>query len=387
MKFEDFKKLKGEIKDKNFFNNYKGFSKLSYFLSYVGNAFSILFAYFFINEIISSTVLEPTTTTKIIITFVSIIILMTLELMKRFIFDKFTQSFINDKFKIKNKETGILGGICVLLIAVSFFFSLNGAEKYASKKDEINKNVITYVSTYKDSLTKKYDVKIVQLERQDSILFATNQTYENKLDKISKDYSDNTLPSSELRRLKTEMNQIRKDKEFNTNLIDKNETKIKEIKKEKDSEVLKYEEIIKKDASNVIEKTKGNPLLFLCFSTVIELLILFGIWFINYYKVRSVDDYEIQINKDPKYKTFNLWNEFLEIIYKKDSKVGDNLPFKNDILKLTKTSNMNLSVKELDEILKNYINIGILKKKGNRNTLSISKEEALELIKDYLKIE
>jgi len=104
MKHEDFKKLKTNIQEKNFFNNYKVFSKLSNFLSYVGNLFSILFAYFFLYEIASSAVLEPTPTIMGLVMGGVILVLFTVELSKRFVFDKFSQSFIKDKFKFKDQN-------------------------------------------------------------------------------------------------------------------------------------------------------------------------------------------------------------------------------------------------------------------------------------------
>ncbi len=387
MKFEDFKNLKNEIKDKNFFTNYQGFSKLCYFLSYVGNAFSILFAYFFINEIIMSTVLNPTPSVEKICIGVSIIILIILELMKRFMFDKFSQSAIKEKFKFKEKESVVLGLICTGLIVTSFFFSLNGAESYADKSDDIKQNVEVQVTTYSDSLNRKYDIKITDLEGQNKTLFETNQGYESRLTTLSNQYNDGTLSSSDLRRVKTEMNQIRKDKEINTQFIAKNETKIKEIKTEKEAEVNKFESKKDENASKTIEKTSQNPFIFLVFSTVIEFIILFGIWFINYYKVRSVEDYEKQISKNPKYKTFNNWNLFLDVIYKSDTKLGDVLPYKVEIMKILKSNEIDLSTKELDDMIKIFGHLGILKVKGNKKAIAVSKEDAIEAVRIHLKID
>lgn len=387
MKFEDFKKLKNEIKDKNFFNNYQGFSKLSYFLSYVGNLFSILFAYFFINEIIMSTILNPTPTLTNVAIGASILILTTLELVKRFVFDKFSQSAIKEKFKFKEKESVILGIICACLIATSFYFSLNGAEKYADKKDDIQQTTVVQVTTYADSLNKKYDVKISTLEDQNKTLFETNQGYETRLTTLATQYSDGTMSPSDLRRIRTEMNQIRKDKEINTQLIDKNEVRIKEIKTEKEGEITKFESKQTEHATKKIEDTSKNPFIFLVFSTVIEFLILFGIWFINYYKLRSVEDYERLINKDPKYKTFYNWSEFINIVYKTDTRIGDVLPFKVELMKILKSNNIDLSTKELDDMMKIFTHIGILKPKGNKKAIAVSKEDAFEMVKGHLKVD
>jgi hypothetical protein len=387
MKFEDFKKLKTKINEKNFFNNYRGFSKLSHLLSYVGNGFSILFAYFFIFEVIISTVSEPSPAVEKLVMVISVIILTTLELMKRFVFDKFTQLGIKEKFTFKEKESVILGFICAGLIATSFYFSIHGAEKYADKKDSIKQSVDVQVNAFSDSLNKKYENKIVDLENQNKTLFETNQGYEARLSTLSAQYNDGTLSNSELRRVKNEMSQIRKDRELNTQLIEKNESKIKEVKGEKESEITRFETKKSQNADKKIEDTSSNPLIFLIFSTVIEFLILFGIWFINYYEIRSVEEYERLINKDPKYKAYNNWTEFINIIFKQDCRIGDVLPYKAEMLKVFKSNNIDMNNKEYDDLIKVFVHLGILKSKGNKKAIAINKEDAMELIKSHLKVD
>ncbi len=218
-------------------------------------------------------------------------------------------------------------------------------------------------------------------------MFETNQGYETRLTTLGNQYSDGTLSPSELRRVKTEMNQIRKDKEINTQLIDKNENKIKDVKGEKDAEITKFESKKSENASKQIENTSKNPFIFLVFSTVIEFLILFGIWFINYYKLRSVEDYEKLINKDPKYKTFYNWSEFINIIFKNDTRIGDVLPFKVELLKILKSNNVDLNAKELDDLMKIFVHLNILKPKGNKKAIAVSRDDAFEMVKEHLKVD
>ena len=225
------------------------------------------------------------------------------------------------------------------------------------------------------------------MEKQNAILFETNQGYETKLSTLSTQYNDGTLSNSDLKRLKIEMNQIRKDKESNTLNIDKNESKIKDIKIEKESEITKFESKKSDVASKSIEKSSDNPFIFLVFSTIIEFVILFGIWFINYYKIRSVEDYENLISKDSKYKSFNNWIEFVNMIYSNDTKIGDYIPFKTEIVKLVKSNNIDLSPKELDELLKIFVHIKILKAKGSRKSIAMTKNDAIDNIKNHFKIE
>jgi heme/copper-type cytochrome/quinol oxidase subunit 3 len=391
MKHEEFKKLKNDIQEKNFFNNYRVFSKLSFFLSYVGNLFSILFAYFFLFEIASSAVLEPTPSTMNLVAGGVILVLFTVELSKRFIFDKFSQSFIKDKFRFKNPESKILGLISIGLIAVSFYFSLNGAQDYADKDDDLKKNVQTDVTVYKDSLTNKYATKITSYDDINKKLYTKNNQYDSIIALYEARYlelgTDSWQERQEKNRIKGILKEKKDDKKTNLAEIDKNEIKIKNLKKERDEEVALYESKQSEQADATIEKNKDNPFIFIMFSTVIEFVILFGVFFINYYQVRSLKEYEEKIKKDPRYKQFNLWNELITALYSSDTQIGDLLPYKAESMKLLKANNLDISSKEYDDAMRMFTHLEVLKKKGNKKAINLEEEEARIKIKDHFKID
>lgn len=386
MNIEEFKKAKAEIKEKNFFNNYRGFSKLSYYLSWVGNGFSILFAYFFINNIIQQTITTHTATTDILAGAITVIILLTVELMKRFVFDKLTQNFIIDQFKLLTTESKLLAFISACLIVTSFYFSLNGAEKYADKTDDISTKTENTIQMFSDTLDKKYAVKTATYDEQNKILFDQNQKLDADLSEYTKQYNNPDISKADARKLKSEITRLSKQKESNLALIDKNESKIKEFTSLKDAEIKEYETKHIGLASKEQEKVSGNPMIFLVFSTVIEFLILFGIYFINYYKVRSVDDFEKKIAKDPKYKLYNLYTEMINVMYKEDTNIGEAIPIKAQITKLLKSNSIDISNKDLDEALRVLTHLNIFKQKGNKKYFNADKNEANALIKTHLKI-
>lgn len=386
MNIEEFKKAKAEIKEKNFFNNYRGFSKLSYYLSWVGNGFSILFAYFFINNIIQQTITTHTATTDILAGAITVIILLTVELMKRFVFDKLTQNFIIDQFKLLTTESKLLAFISACLIVTSFYFSLNGAEKYADKTDDISTKTENTIQMFSDTLDKKYAVKTATYDEQNKILFDQNQKLDADLSEYTKQYNNPDISKADARKLKSEITRLSKQKESNLALIDKNESKIKEFTSLKDAEIEEYETKHNGLASKEQEKVSGNPMIFLVFSTVIEFLILFGIYFINYYKVRSVDDFEKKIAKDPKYKLYNLYTEMINVMYKEDTNIGEAIPIKAQITKLLKSNSIDISNKDLDEALRVLTHLNIFKQKGNKKYFNADKNEANALIKTHLKI-
>lgn len=390
MKHEEFNKLKNQIQDKNFFNNYRVFSKLSYFLSYVGNIFSILFAYFFLFEIANTAVLEPSSFTTNLVICGVLLVLFTVELSKRFVFDKFSQSFIKDNFRFGLTETKILGFISIGLIFISFYLSLNGAEDYSNKDKELKKDVTVQVDKYKDSITLKYNDKITSVETLNNKLYTKNDGY----DSIISVYESNYLSlgttwqdNLEKQRLQAILKDKKEEKRLNLSEIAKNEQKIASIKKERDDEVLAFETKQGKQVDEVIEQNKDNPFIFVVFSTIIELVILFGVFFINYYQVRSFKEYEDKIKKDPRYKQFNLWNELISTLYTNDTQIGDLLPYRTESMRLLKSNNLDVSSREYDDAIRMFTYLEILKKKGNKKSISVNKEDAVLKIKQHFKIE
>lgn len=391
MRHNDYKNLKDEVKNKNFFNGYKVFSKLSYYLSFVGNFFSVFLAYFFINDVISQTVLDGAESSLTMVAAISLLILFTVELVKRFVFDKFSLEAIKQKFKFNNPEMNILSFFSLLLIAASFYLSLNGAKEYASKDKQIQENTEVVIDTYTDSLNIKYNKKTTVYEMDISKLREANLSYDDRLkmldDKDENLSNDSWQDRQEKRRIKDERKSIRDDKDRNIEQMDKLEIKIKEVKTEKEIDLSKFEKKQLAKAGSKIEENADNPIRFLIFSTIIEFVILFGIFFINYYKVRSLEDYENLVAKNPKYKMFNQWNELLTMIYSKDTQLGDTLPYKTEMGKLIKANALDFSQKELDDALKVFTHLRILKKKGNKKAISLGEEDAREMIKEHFKID
>ena len=245
MRHEDYKNLKDEVKNKNFFNGYGGFAKLSYYVSFLGNFFSIFLAYFFINDVISQTILEGDGSATLGVIAISLAILFGVEIIKRFVFDKFSLEIIKQKFKFKSAELSILTFFSVLLIGASFYLSLNGAKEYANKDKEIQNNTEVVIDTYTDSLNVKYDTKTVSYETEVSKLREANLSYDDRLkglDDKDDDLSNDTWQDrQEKRRIKDERKSIRDDKDRNIEQIDKLELKIKDVKEEKEKELAKFE--------------------------------------------------------------------------------------------------------------------------------------------------
>lgn len=388
LKVEEYNKLQKEIKEKDFHSNYSSFSKISYYLSFIGNLFSILFAYFFVYGIINSTILEPTTSTTVLVFLITGLILVGTEIIKRFVFDKFSQSYI--KFKFSVNETVVLGFVSLAFVVFSFYLSLNGAKEYANKDKEIKNNVEQNVDTYEDSIKNIYQVKIDKLDSINNSILSQNNKIDEDITNINNSIlsiDGNDWSSNQKRNSLKELSKARTtDKERNNQRLKDNDISVKEMKKEQESDIKKYLDKQEVKAEEMILDNADNPTRFIIFSTVIEFLILFGIYFMNYYKIRSVRDYEGKASKDPKFKQYNGWNEILDVIYS-NAKMGDYIPFKAELLKILKTNSNSMSPKEAENALTVMTRIGILSKRGSKKEISMTQGEARERIREYFKID
>ena len=178
----------------------------------------------------------------------------------------------------------------------------------------------------------------------------------------------------------------KKDKKDNLTTIDKNDVKIKNIIKARDSEILEYEEGLSIEVDKTIEKNSSNPFIFVVFSTVIELIILFGVYFINYFEVRSLKEYEEKTKKDPRYKLFSLWNGLATVLYSSGIQVGDTLPYKTEMMKLFKANSFEISSKDFDDALRMFTHLEILRKKGNKKAINLTVDEARDKIRYHFQI-
>lgn len=388
MKYEDYQKLKEQVKSKGFYTNFKAIEVGLFRLSFFGNAASIFFAFFFVSQILGQTMEN---TAPWVVSVASIVILIIFEYLKRIIFDKFTDGFVRNKLSVANVEDKILLAVSLLLVGISFYLSLTGAKEWAAKSEELKVEMETTVDTYEDSVKNVYQIKIQDLESKNELYFEKSNSLDTRNEELLEKYNDLTTSTWQERQeksnLRQEMDKIRDDKEFNLTQITKNEDKIKELKQERDQEIEEYTAEVSSDTSEVVERNKGNATILLFTSTFIEFLIIFGIYFKNYFFHKSVWEYDEKKEKDPKYKQFHHFNSIIDLIYKEETEVGDYLPNKTEILKLMKINGAQMTQKDLDDSLKILTHLGIVKTRGSKKSIQVDMTKARDIVKNYLKID
>ena len=374
MKLEEFKDLEKKIKGQDFNQNYKNIDKVMFYLSIFGHVASIFLAYFFFYQLLNS-VIENSIASSI----ASIIILVGIELIKRDIFNKWSIEYLKYK-KLFAKEVAVLTIASATIIGISFSSSIKGAKEFSSKTKKIETAKKESVNTYKDSLNNAYSLKIKEIESETKSI---KDKYELKDKEQAEIESNPTLTRTQKSRVKD----LKADKLTLKDDIKKNDDKIASLNKELEEKVTKYKDEVSSETDVIKEEGEKNSFLFIVISTAIELFILIGIFFNEFYKWKSYNDFKDKINKDENYQKWFMYNSIMESIYLKDVKVNDRLPSNKAIMEFCRINGVNVIKRDVDECIKVLVSLKIIRNSGSAKYISKEREVAIDLLKNNFRIE
>lgn len=371
MNLEDFKKLEQKVKDQDFHKSFKNIDRVMFYLSIFGHLASIFLAYFLVYRILSSAITNP------IITTVSTIILLSgLELLKREIFDKFSLQQIKNGF---SKAVAPLLITSILITSLSFYATITGAKEFSSKEKEIQIQAEESVDKFKDSLTLVYNGKIAAIEEEIKVSKDKIDLKDKEQTEIESIQPLNRQQRSRVSDLKKEKNELKAD-------ISKSETDIKYLKDELELEIKEHESKISAKSTEASTENKSNTVFFVFLSTLIEIMIISGVYFNEYYKFKSYSEFKSKLEKDPNYNNWMLYSAVLDVIYSESTKVNDKLPNLKNILDLCKIQGIGLLPKDIQSIVKVMSSIGIFRSTGSAKYIAKSKDVAQELIRKHFNI-
>jgi hypothetical protein len=367
MTTNEFKKLEKKITGYNFNQSYKSINIIMSALSYFGHVASIFLAFFFMSKIISGAMSDN----PVAVFISSIIILAGLELLKRDIFDKFSIQSLKDKGVSKAVAPLLITSL--LLIFFSFYSTINGAKQFSSKSKEIEATAKNEVKVYKDSISSIYQVKIDVLENQNIDLFEANK----KLDDEARELPSNYVSAK---------NKIRQRIDVNNRQREKNINLIKDIKLERDNDIKEYESKLLSETDNNKEENSKNSFLFVIISTLIELIILGGVYFSQYYKFRSYREFRDKLEKDPNYQKWLLYDQILSILITDETKMNQKLLSNKAIIDMCKVNDIIVLPKDLTNFIKIASGLGIIKVSGSVKYITKTKEIAEQSLRKHFNI-
>jgi hypothetical protein len=373
MKLSEYKKLEEKVKNNNFHKNYSNINKVMFGMSIFGHIASIFLAYFLLFKILSSAIIESTVVAMVS----SIIMLLGLELLKREVFDKFSLGILKEK--VLNKKVLPLLLVSLSLFSMSFYATINGAKEFSSKEKELEEVAEVNIDTYEDSVKTVYIGKIVEVESE--IKF-----YKDKLDQKDKEQTDlASLPPT--RQIRSRINDLKVERADLKSDIKSTEENLESVKSERDQVITEYKSKILGKTDERKKENKSNTLFFIALSTIIELLIVAGVYFNEYYKFRSYDEYRKKLEKDPNFQKWFLYNSVIEIIYTDDTQVNDKVDNIKNITTLCKLNGVNLLPKDVMDMFKIFSSLGIIKTSGSAKYYGKSKDLAIELLKKHFNME
>jgi len=376
MKIKDFDKLEKKLNGQNFHESYGNINRVMTGLSYFGHVASIFLAFFMLSKILLGVM-----DNKVVVYVVTVIILSAIELLKRDIFHKFSVLYL--KLRTFGKDVLPLFLLSFTIIGISFYSSIKGASEYSSKSDKIDNDAKKTIDKYSDSLTKVYDKEILVI--QDEI------TYEKESFK-AKDLLLSTLQakSAEGRLSKDQRATIAdlgtQKKELDEK-VEAKEAKIKGKKKERDAQIEEHKKEVEKQSKGKKDDNSKNSVAFIIFSTLIEISILAGVYFNDYYDVRSYREKRNQLEKDPNFQKWKLYNQILEVIYTDDTKMNQKLPSNKGIIESCKMNEIIVLPKDVTNFLKTIASLGIIKVSGSTRYVNKVREQAFEILSNHFNIE
>ena len=374
MKINEFKKLEEKINGQNFNQGYKNINVVMLLLSIFGHFASIFLAYFALSKVLGG-VIENN---PVVVLIASVVMLSGLELLKRDIFDKFSVQYL--KVKAFTKDVLPLFILSVAIIGVSFYASIHGAQEFSSKSDVIEKDKKETIVQFSDSLTKVYDVKIAQIDVE-------IKSDKDKIDIKDKEQTDLEAIQPPTRSAKQRIKDLKDEKTVLREDITKLEGDISVVKQELATKIKEHETEVGAESEDKKKDNSSNSLAFVLISTLIELIILAGVYFNEYYKFRSYREFRDKIEKDPNYQKWMLYDQVLEVIYTEDTKMNQKLPSNKGIIDMCKVSDIIVLPKDITNFLKVMSGLGIIKVSGSSRYINKQRDLSFDILRKHFNIQ
>ena len=338
MKLDKFQELKVKLEILKLEKNFFALDRVLYYFSFLGNIFLVYFGYFFIKSIVDT--LPQLFPYQSVFLAVFIALFLTgYELTKRFAVEQLSVYFIQvRKFFTWN---AIVGSICVaLLIAGSFYLSLNGAHRLVDSSDKIVATIDQNISIKADSISKYYDTEIAYYRAQPA--------------------------------------KTRTDRKYRDSLVNA-------LQQTKDQKLLAIESKTTDRSQSTLEKNKENDTAFVFMTFFLEFIIVLGVAFNSVYTLGSYEETK-KLLSTPKYKQAELNLILLKLYYQNGKKQpGDPVLSLNKMLSLVKNQKVNCAQADVRNFVVYCSELDIIKEvRARRKEYQVDYTAAKSLIENEL---
>jgi hypothetical protein len=380
MKIDEFEKLEKKINKQNFHESYKTLKLVMVALSYFGHIASIFLAFFMLSNILLGVM-----DNKPVVYVVTVIVLSAIELLKRDIFHKYSILYL--KLRSFTKDVLPLFFLSITIIGISFYSSIKGASEYSSKSDKIEQDSEKIIKKTQDSIKGIYDTRINDKVNEISLLEKDVNSLRDQQRQLNDLALTGSLTKEQKRLLSLLPKQISEAEKQNKDVISGKKDELEKIKGDLTDETEKAVKKIKGDVFKQKKDNSKNSVAFIIFSTIIEISILAGVYFKDYYDVRSHREKKNELEKDGSYQKWRVYKQILEIIYTEDTKVNQKLPSGKGIIDNCKVNDVIILPKDITNFLKTMTSLGIIKVSGSTRYFAKERSLALEALNKHFNIE
>lgn len=364
MELKKYDTIRKEIKKMDFEGKFKQLSDWLYLFSFVGNVGSIFFAYFLIYPLFNDAIshyIQTDSTNIIISSIFTVLILFMFELIKRIVLKNFSFDFVKERFKIK--EFSIISWLIISLglIVLSFYFSINGAMKFADNTIVVEQQINKELKFKQDSVKSVYQKRINEEESNIQQLKDLNIALSNKI--ITSNF----------------ISAIQSSIDKNIKEIEKYDNNVNKLKEELKSKINEFEIEKNNTLNKITDENNISIFVFILISSLIELLIIGGIYFKSYY------DLTVFRKNEPHLENFFKKREqylvLLSYIYKKGKlTTGDVVIGVNRLKETLKDNNIQNVNKLVTSFYSDLEYNNIIKTEGKRKYFVVDFEKANEII-------
>jgi hypothetical protein len=380
MKIDEFEKLEKKINKQNFHESYKTLKLVMVALSYFGHIASIFLAFFMLSNILLGVM-----DNKPVVYVVTVIVLSAIELLKRDIFHKYSILYL--KLRSFTKDVLPLFFLSITIIGISFYSSIKGASEYSSKSDKIEQDSEKIIKKTQDSIKGIYDTRINDKVNEISLLEKDVNSLRDQQRQLNDLALTGSLTKEQKRLLSLLPKQISEAEKQNKDVISGKKDELEKLKSDLTDETDKVVKKIKGDVFKQKKDNSKNSIAFIIFSTIIEISILAGVYFKDYYDVRSHREKKNELEKDGSYQKWRVYKQILEIIYTEDTKVNQKLPSGKGIIDNCKVNDVIILPKDITNFLKTMTSLGIIKVSGSTRYFAKERSLALEALNKHFNIE
>lgn len=367
---EFYERMKKKSIEKSYAHRFKFIKFIMIVGSFFGNFASIFFAFFFFTSLFTSSLISigGMGLTIGIIGFLTLF-----EFLKRYVFDQFSHKFIiNSRTLFTKKMSGFVAST-LILIGFSFFFSMNGAQKFMNKDKEIQTEKRKNLESETDSISSYYMSEYIKPIKEE------NKEYLKQKSEVLRQRNEWVKKGWNTKSFDEDIDKL-------DDLIQQNKNKVSKYEDQREEKISEFKEEYLKMIEKESDSNKMNIIWFLLISATIEILILSGIYFNRHYQSQVVKEYEKNVASTPNFKKWKKCMEILTMIYETGVSVDEPISSTNEISELVNINDLNITRTDVEMAFKVFGHLKFYERNGNRRILKVEEENAKILLKNHFKI-